>query len=220
MQQKIAMNLIAAALIGSLGSTTALAEDNGFYGYVSAGSSKSDRKAEADTVLTNLGAVFTSSANATDSAYKLQAGYRFNSNLAVEGGYADLGKFTYHALATVPAGATRDGTVSVTAWNLDAVGRLPISDEVAVFGRLGLASYDLSYNCQGTVVACVAPSRSNSGTPLHYGLGVDWSFGKNLFARAEYEVYEKVGEAFNATGSTGTTRANVSVLGIGIGYRF
>lgn len=220
MQQKVATSLIAAALIGSLGSTAALAEDNGFYGYVSAGSSTSDRKAEVDTVLTNLGAVFASSSNNTDTAYKLQAGYQFNSNLAVEGGYADLGKFTYHALATVPAGATRDGAVSVTAWNLDAVGRLPVSDDLAVFGKLGVASYDLSYTCQGAVIACVTPSRSNSGTPLHYGLGVDWSFGKKLFARAEYEVYEKMGEAFNATGSTGTSRAKVSVAIVGIGYKF
>lgn len=68
-------------------------------------------------------------------------------------------------------------------------------------GKLGLAAYDLSYNCQGAVIACVTPNRNNTGTPLHYGLGLDWKFSKNWFARAEYEVYEKVGEAFNATGS-------------------
>ena len=220
MKQKISMTMIAAAFIGCMSSATVLAADQGFYGYVSAGSSESDRKAETDTALRNAGAVFTSSADTRDTAYKLQLGYQYNRNLAVEGGYVDLGKFTYHALATVPAGATRDGNAKIDGWNLDAIGRLPVSDAVAAFGRIGLVSYDLSYSCQGTVIACANPSRSNRGTSLHYGLGLDWNFGQSWFARAEYEVYEKVGEAFNTTGTTGTTRANVSVAGIGIGYRF
>ena len=220
MKQTFSMTLIAAALIGSMSSTAVQAADEGFYGYVSAGSSTSDRKAEVDNALTNAGAVFTSSANSTDTAYKVQLGYQFNSNFAVEGGYVDMGRFTYHALSTVPAGATRDGIVKVTGVNLDAVGRLPVSDAVAVFGKLGFVSYDLSYSCQSSVIPCITPNRSKRGTPLHYGLGLDWNFGKKLFARAEYEIYTNVGEPFNATGTTGTTRANVGVAGVGIGYKF
>jgi len=220
MKQRFAATMITAACICCLGSNAALAADKGYYGYISAGSSKSVRKAEVDTALQNAGAVFTSNSNNTGTAYKLHLGYQYNRNLAVEGGYVDMGKFTYHALATIPAGATRDGEVKINGWNLDVVGRLPVSDAVAVFGRLGLVSYNLAFKCQGTVIACTAPDRSKSGTPLHYGLGLDWNFGQNLFARAEYEVYANVGEAFNATGTTGTTRADVSVAGIGIGYRF
>ncbi|MFZ2525693.1 MAG: outer membrane beta-barrel protein [Candidatus Ferrigenium altingense] len=220
MKQKISMTMIAAGLIGCMSSAAALAADQGFYAYVSAGVSDSDRKAETDTTLRNAGAVFTSTADARDTAYKIQVGYQYNRNLAVEGGYVDLGKYTYHALATVPAGATRDGNVKIDGWNLDVVGRLPVSDAVAVFGKIGLVSYDLSYTSQCTVIACPSPNRSKRGTPLHYGVGVDWDFGQNWFARAEYEVYEKVGEAFSTTGTTGTSRANVNVAGIGIGYRF
>lgn len=75
MKQKILMTMIAAGLIGCMSSATALAADQGFYGYVSAGSSDSDRKAEADTALRNAGAVFTSGMDARDTAYKLQLGY-------------------------------------------------------------------------------------------------------------------------------------------------
>lgn len=220
MKQTFSMTLIAAALVGSISSTAVQAADEGFYGYVSAGSGKSDRKAETDTALINAGAVFSSSSNSSDTALKLQVGYQFNRYLAVEGGYIDMGKYTYHALASVPAGATRDGTVKVSGWNLGAVGRLPVSDAVAVFAKAGAFAYSLTYSCQGTGVACVAPNRSNSGTPIYYGIGLDWNFNPSWFARAEYEIFPKIGEAFNATGTTGTTRADVKMASIGIGYKF
>ncbi len=221
MQQIFSMTLIAVALIGGLSSTTAQAADQGFYGYVSVGSSNSDRKGEGDTALTNLGATaFTSSMQSTSSGYKVQLGYQINSNFAVEGGYVDMGKFSYHATVTAPTSATRDIAITATGLNLDAVGRLPILDELAVFGKLGVVSYNLKYACQATGIACLTPTRSSNGTPLHFGLGMDWNLTQNWFARAEYEIFKNVGERSNATGSRGTSQADVKMANIGIGYKF
>lgn len=49
------------------------------------------------------------------------------------------------------------------------------------------------YQCTGTVY-CGTANRSASGTSSHYGLGVDYAFAGNWFARAEYEVFTEVGD--------------------------
>lgn len=179
----------------------------------------SGRTAQSDAAVSTLGAVaFTSRGDETDRGHKLQLGYRFSPSLTVEGGYMDLGRFTYSA--DMPTVATRAGNVKMSAWNLDVVGAYPMGSQFSVFGKLGLAAHRTKFHCEGTGIACVNPSRAASGTSLHYGVGVEWAFSPNWFARAEYEVVRKVGVAFNAGGTTGTTQADVKLGSIGIGYRY
>lgn len=201
-------------------SASALATDTGFYGYLSAGQSQSDRKAEADRALTGAGATaFTSSMDDTDTAWKIQAGYRFNKNLAIEGGYAQLGELAYRAAITSPVAETGVVTLDIDGWNLDVVGRLPFNDSLTGFAKVGAFVYKLDYQCTGTVY-CGTASRSASGTRLHYGLGVDYVFSSNWFARAEYEVLAKVGDSMSADGTTGTSQEDVRLGSVGVGYRF
>lgn len=40
------------------------------------------------------------------------------------------------------------------------------------------------------------------------------------FVRAECEVFEKIGDLFNSNGTQGTTRADVKMRSVGVGYRF
>lgn len=210
---------ILATLVAGF-AASAQAADTGFYGSVSLGQSQSDRKDEADRTLTGAGATaFTSSMDDTDSAWKIQAGYRFSKNLAIEGGYANLGEFAYRAAITAPVTETGVVTLDIDGWNLDVVGRLPFNPSLTGFAKVGAFFYNLDYQCTGTVY-CGTPSRSASGTSLHYGLGVDYSFSSNWFARAEYEVFAKVGDAMSADGTTGTTREDVKLGSLGIGYRF
>lgn len=212
---------IVLGLSATLAGPVAHADETGYYGYLATGRTKSDRKAEIDSSIINAGinaATLTSSADDTDTGWKFQAGYRFNRHFAVEGGYADLGKFTYDASATLPA--TRHSESKVRGWNIDAVGYLPITDTVVGFAKLGAFIYDIDTSCSGTGVPCSNPNRSANRTGTRYGLGVDWTFSRAWFARAEYEVYSRVGESLNATGTTGTTRADVKMGSIGIGYRF
>lgn len=210
---------VLATLVAGL-SASALAADTGFYGNLSLGQSQSDRKAEADRALTGAGATaFTSSIDDTDTAWKIQAGYRFNKNLAIEGGYAKLGKFAYNATITAPVAETGVVTIDMDGWNLDVVGRLPFNDSFSGFAKAGAFVYNLDYQCTGTVF-CGTASRSASGTSFHYGLGADYSFSKNWFARAEYEVFTKVGDSMSANGTTGTSQEDVRMGSVGVGYQF
>lgn len=215
--------LVLATLIAGF-SASAHAADSGFYGYASLGQSQSDRKAESDRALTGAGATaFTSSMDDTGTAWKIQAGYRFNKNLAIEGGYAKLGEMSYRATITAPSAAAGVVKVDTDGWNLDLVGRLPFSDSLSGFAKLGAFAYELDYQCSiisGTYSCGTAASRSASGTSFHYGLGLDYAFAGNWFARAEYEVIADVGDPLNATGTTGTSQEDVRMGSVGVGYRF
>lgn len=213
MQSRVSIAILLATL--SLGAGAA---DQGFYAYASAGWTETSRKAEADSAIANLVATFTSSADEKDHGYKLQAGYRFNRHFALEGGYANFGKYTYDASSPLPA--TRHLSLKTDAWTLAAVGSLPVAENFALFGKLGAAAYHLKFRCDGTGVACVNPDRRENDSGVFYGIGADWNFGRQWFARAEYEVYEDVGSRSNATGTTGTSRADIKMGSIGVGFRF
>lgn len=213
---------VLTALIAGV-AASAQAADTGFYGYLSAGQSQSDRKVEADRALTGAGATaFTSSMDNTDTAYKIQAGYRFNKNLAIEGGYAKLGEFSYSATITAPIAGAGVVKLDADGWNLDLVGRLPFGDSFSGFAKIGAFAYNLDYQCSGTSAALcgTAPSRSASSTSLHYGLGLEYAFAGHWSARAEYEVVADVGDSLSADGATGTSQEDVRLGSVGIGYRF
>ncbi len=208
-------------ILASLIATSAFAADGGFYTYGAIGQSSTNRKGQTDDAITGAGVTaFTSSADQTDTAWKLQAGWRFNSYLAVEGGYVDLGKFTFDANYIAPFAGTRDGSLKTEAWNLGLVGSLPINEQFSLFAKGGLFSYKAKFQCSGTAIACPNPSRSDSGIPFYYGVGAAWNFNRNWFLRAEYEIYTNIGERYNIDGSTGTSRSDVKIGSIGVGYRF
>lgn len=219
--KKSAFIVALLGLVAGIYAGMAQSADSGFYSYLSAGQTKSDRKAESDRALAGAGATaFTSNFDDTDTAYKLQVGYQFNKHFAVEGGYADLGKLVYSSNITAPSSISGVITLKVDGWNLGVVGRLPFSDNVTGFAKLGAFAYNVDYACTRTGTPCVYPSRKVSGTSAHYGVGVDFNFASNWFARAEYEVYARVGDPMNADGTSGTTREDVNLASIGVGYRF
>lgn len=103
--------------------------------------------------------------------------------------------------------------------NLDLVGRLAFNDSLTGFAKVGAFVYNLDYQYTDTVY-CGTASRSDSGTNFHYGLGVDYAFAGNGFARAEYEVFAKAGDTMDADGTAGTSQEDVRLISGGIGYRF
>lgn len=213
------MKLRVIAMTLACISGMASAADNGFYAYGSAGWTESSRKSEGDAVVSNLVTAYTSTADEKDTGYKLQAGYRFNRYIALEGGYVDLGKYNYKAASTAPV-ATRDVTVKADGWTLGAVGSLSVTDSLALIGKAGLVAYEMKHHCNGTGIPCSNPDRSKNDTSLYYGVGADWNFSGNWFARAEYEIFQDIGNSLNSTGTTGTSKADIRMGSIGVGYRF
>lgn len=138
----------------------------------------------------------------TDTAFRIFGGYQFNRHFAVEAGYVDLGA------VQATAGGFRATTES-QAFDFVAVGRLPVGERFAAYGKLGMyfANTDASSDFPGTT------GQSKANHDLTYALGLQYDFNRNLGIRGEWQRFQKVG------GGT-VSEADVDLISIGAVWRF
>ena len=236
-KKQVARNALGAALI--LAFTTApvafAADEKGWY--LGAGYGQSE--INVDTTKINSGLIsagtYTSAsttADETDTGWKLFGGYQFTRNWAVEFAYVDLGKVTVNPRGTV-TGVTDvyRGEGTAKGWSLAGVGTVMVSDSFGVFGKLGAFRWDYDTKCSivtnATAGATCAPTtgsyagpanRSASGTDLTYGIGLKYNLTKQANLRVEWEQFKDVGNA-STTGSSGTGQADANLISVGIQYK-
>ena len=122
----------------------------------------------------------------SDTGFKIFGGYVFNENWGVEVSYFDFGE------ASASAGGD-SVSIGVSGLSASGVGRLPINDMFAVYGKLGFASYDVK--AKFNVAGFGSGSASDSDSDMIYGIGGAMSFGGNFEARLEYEALNVDGDA-------------------------
>ena len=171
----------------------AWAQDTGFYAGLSFGQSSVD-----------VDCTGFSSCDDSDTAWKVFGGYQFNRNFAVEFGYTDLGE----ASASAPGASA---TAESTAFEVSAVGMLPLADRFSIFGRIGLHMSDTDARA---TLGSVSGSTSESNTGLTFGIGARYDFTKNLGVRAEWQRYADVG------GDDVGGEFDVDVISIGVIWKF
>lgn len=148
-----------------LGSTAALAGPF----YIGASAAKTDLKVD------DLGDSF----DLSDTTYKVFAGFRFIKYFGLEGGYVDFGN-------SEDVGSGIDLSVDATAWDLFAVGILPIGKHFELFGKYGYFWWDRHAEASGVVIS----SEDESGGNPVYGAGMAFVFGEHFGVRLEYEKYK------------------------------
>ena len=116
----------------------------------------------------------------SDMGFKAFGGYDFNQNFGIEVSYVDFGE------GSAEAGGSR-ASVGVSALTASAVGRIPVSEMFALYGKLGFASYDVDLDFSN-VPGFGSGHLSDSDSDLFYGVGGALSFGGNFEARLEYEA--------------------------------
>lgn len=187
-----------------------------WYGGVSLGTSNTSLK---DSDVPVAGAAVSSIAkNETDTGYKVQLGYQFNPNFALEGGYVNLGKVNItNSVSGGPDGNLR-GDVRADGWNLMAVGMLPLSNDFSLLGKIGalFSTTKGDYSVTGTVPlpAGVQPSYTKSEYNLAYGLGLQYNIGKSMSVRGEAESFVDLRPADTSSKRT------VNLYSIGLIYKF
>lgn len=229
-------NALGAALIFMLVTAPGAfaADEKGWY--LGAGYGQSEASVDTAKISSNLiGSGYTSAsttADETDTGWKLFGGYQFTRNWGVEFAYMDSGKVTVNSRATA-AGATDVYRTEATSkgWSIAGVGTVMVSDTFGVFGKLGAFRWNLDTKCSlvtnatgtGTCAGTTGPSagpanRSASGTDLTYGIGLKYNLTKQASLRVEWEQFKDVGNA-STTGSSGTGQADASLISIGIQYK-
>lgn len=137
----------------------------------------------------------------SDTGFKLGLGAQFSPNLAVEGGYATLGK----AKLSGPGGS---GSIKGNGVFVDLVGLLPLSSEVNAFAKLGV--FNGHAKAQATGLAGVV-NESDSGTDVKFGLGLSYAVSKTVQVRGEWERYR-----FKVWGDKG----DVDLVSVGVTFGF
>jgi len=173
------MKLIAKAIVSAAALVAISAHAEGPYVGGSIGSSHYKGS--------DIGGVAT---DRSSSGGKLYGGYGFTPNLAVEAGYADVGK------ASSALGDVKGKGVFV-----DLVGKVPFTDSFSAIGRVG------AFNGKASATG----GASERSTQPKVGLGVQWDMNKQTGIRAEWERYRF--KAFNE-------KADADLYTIGVNYQF
>lgn len=135
----------------------------------------------------------TAGVNGDDEiAWRALLGYQANRNFAIEGGYHDLGK---HNIAGFP--------LESTAVEVLGVGRLPLNEQAAVYGKAGL------YRSESK-----GGGANEKQHDITFGVGFEYALSNNLAARGEWQRYRSMGG-----GAIGQS-ADLDVYSVGAIFRF
>jgi OOP family OmpA-OmpF porin len=94
--------------------------------------------------------------------------------------------------------------VELSGLNASSVGRLPLGDAFALFGKIGFASYDAEVSAR---IGGASASEDASDEDLTYGVGGEFRVGQAFGLRAEYEVLD-------------ISDADVNLISLGGVFRF
>lgn len=173
--------LSALAALGLMAVTAAQADTQpGFYAGVGLGQSTIDVGLSDDS----------------DTSFKVFGGYSFNEHFAVELAYIDGGSVEERV-------GPSSAEVEVTGLSAMAVGRLPVNDMFSVFGKLGLASYDVELTFSDPFFG--NGSVKESDEEVMYGIGAAFGFGQ-FELRGEYEMVDVADGDFNLFSVSGLYR--------------
>ncbi|MDR0779826.1 MAG: outer membrane beta-barrel protein [Pseudomonadales bacterium] len=173
---KLTNKTAIAAIVLALSATAARADN--WYVLGAVGQTNLDGSA-----LTDDPSITTTGIDSSDTAWKLQLGYKVNKNFAVEGGYNGLGSYT--GTVTV-IGVNVGMKAELDAWNAAAVGILPLDDAFSLFAKLGVARLSASVKASA---AGYSAADSTNATRANYGVGVNWDISQAFALRAEYEKF-------------------------------
>jgi OOP family OmpA-OmpF porin len=202
-----------------------------FYAGIAVGQSKTSRELVENrestiTLASNISTAFDDK----DTAWKGFVGWQATPWLAVELGYADLGRHSTDTTflgGDAPAPAEVIIKREIKGFGLDVVLSAPVWHAVSIFGRAGIFRAELDASAQ--LAGNVAFTNGNGETfrtttqkenVTHFGVGVEAPIAPNTGVRLEWERYLDVGKKF-AIGASGTTgEADTDTVTLGVVYRF
>ncbi len=232
---KVATRIMLAATLFASGApmNMALAQaDPGiyagfFFGASDSKSSAGDFADQAQLVYGSFGIATAPSAisplDTEDSGYGFQVGYRFNSWLAIEGGYLDLGDTTYRETALGVFVDDPDQQVDtfsqkitskVSGLTVSVLGIIPLSYRWELYGRAGLLFGNEEVdNRIANSFDSVSFDASESITDVMLGAGISFSLAEIYSIRAEFLRVLDGGDEF-------VGESDIDLLSLGVTVRF
>lgn len=163
---------------------------------------------------------FTSrSVDDRDTGMRLFAGVDLGRHFALEAGYTDFGEASGRAQSdgsgTVwSAGAVAED-VSLEGLDVELLGKVPVTDDWRLFGRVGMLLWESSAELSGDFQCCGPATyrEPHDRTAFSYGAGVHYDGLRPLRVVVDYHT-----SSFRAFG--GTSGTEVESIGISLAYLF
>ncbi len=203
--------LLAFALSSGFAAAQSTVAKPGFYAGLDLGRSRLGLSGgDIDGALANQGVASSSSSDNGNTAYSINAGYRFNPNWGIEGAYTRFGEFNFNSTT---AADTLSGKYKASALSLAGVGYWPLTANWSVYGKAGLARTSTDLDVSSDTGATAVSNQSHSGTSFLLGAGLQYDFTSAYFAKAGWDH-------FNSVGGDMTGKGNIDVYSVGAGVRF
>jgi opacity protein-like surface antigen len=200
---KTSTKFLASALVFAALTSPALADSSSFP-YVAIDIGQTKAKDACSTAGLPAGSTVS---GCKDSAGTLRValGTEFASQFSGEISYASYGSASMGTLSVPGFAPLAGGNWKLSGFQLAGIGAFPLTDVVALTGKIGLAS---------TKITLDIASMSATSTNLMFGVGLQFKVNRDVAIRAQYENLGTVGDA-NTTGT-----AKVSLMSVGMVYKF
>jgi len=137
------------------------------------------------------------SADPTDFGFKAFGGYQFTKYFALEGGYTQLNTFKASGHGATAATGALYQTQKNNLWSLAAVGTVPVTKSVSVFGKLGVNNWKSITTSNVININTKDFTRRDTidrGYDPYYGVGISYALLEGVDLRGEYERYDLGGQ--------------------------
>ena len=138
---------------------------------------------------TDLTGLANASVDDSATSYTGRIGFRFNPYMAIEGGYYDLGKYSFEG-STGVGNVPVSGTAKAKSFGISFVGILPI-DQWDLYGRIGYAHSELKLNANAPLQT-TSFNEKDTQDEATYGVGARWNIQRNWGLFAEWMKNDKI----------------------------
>jgi len=138
---------------------------------------------------TDLSGLNNAQVSDTETTYTIRTGWRFNPYMAIELGYYDLGKYSFHGRA-IGTTLDIDGQAKAKSYGISFVGILPI-DAFDLYGRIGYARSELKVNASAPL-APTPVNQKDKQNEATYGVGARWTFVPHWALFGEWMKNDKI----------------------------
>ena len=161
----------------------------------------------------------TDSKKEFDAGFKGFLGYQINRNWAAEVSYVSLGKFQYKYTS---ANVTQQDDYKVTGWGFSAVPTVPFTNNLSLYGRLGVffSQARINFYNAGLIVGNNGKGVIGDGTSLLSGFGLQYFLGGENGFRIEYENFGQVGSPCTPSLASCSGRANAKMVSVNAIFKF
>jgi OmpA-OmpF porin, OOP family len=128
------------------------------------------------------------STSGDDISLGVRGVYTMNPNLAFEIAYQNYGQTDDTYIDEF--GDTINDKVSSKALNLGVKGMLPLNNGVILYGRAGVAVWDLKFRETDSAFPGEVFTADDSGNDIYYGVGVQYDLNPQLSIGVEYTITE------------------------------